>query len=322
MLHWLLDRARRLRTLVLVWLGVWRGRWRRGIVHVAGVRFLPTAPAVRSWRYGLYTPAGLRDGEPAPLIVLLHGCKQRALSFALASGWTHFADRAAVRLLCPQQRRLANLFHCWNWFHPLAQSGRGELDAILEMIDDIATRVRVDAQRVAAVGMSAGGGVAALLAFHHPQRFRAVAAVAAPPLLGTFSLHDPRAVMRRGLSTDPLLALGARREACAPLAIVHGAADQVVNPRCAEQLAAQALESLRRAGIRADKVEAAPDDAIIANTDFRAGGRLVLRSVLIRDAGHVWTGGPGGHPFCERGGAPLTALVARFLSDTGLFDPT
>lgn len=320
MLRWLLDRARRLRTLLLVWLGIWRGRWRRGRVYISGFRFFPGAPAVRSWRYGLYAPAGLRDAEAAPLIVVLHGCKQRALGFAFASGWTRFADRAGVRLLCPQQRRLANLYRCWNWFHPLAQSGRGELDAIVAMIDDVAIRVCVDAQRIAAVGMSAGGAAAALLAFHYPRRFRAVAAVAAPPLLGTFGMHDPRAVMRRGLSTDPLLALGTRREACAPLAIVHGAADEVVNPRCAEQLAAQALESLRRAGIQTNKVETAPDEAILANTDFRAGERLVLRSLLIRDAGHVWTGGPGGHPFCERSGAPLTAIVARFLRDAGLFD--
>lgn len=320
MWRWLLDWARRLRTLALVWLGLWRGRWRRGRVHVGGIRFFPGAPAVRSWRYGLYAPAGLRDDQAAPLIVVLHGCRQRALRFAQASGWTRLADRAGVRLLCPQQRRLANLFHCWNWFHPLAQNGRGELDAIAAMIDDVASRVNVDAQRIAAVGLSAGGALAALLAFHRPDRFRAVVAVAAPPLLGAFSLHDPRAVMRSGLRGDPLLALGTRREACAPLAIVHGAADEVVNPRCAEQLAAQALESLRRAGVQPVKHETAADAALVVNADFRADTRLVLRTLLIRDAGHVWTGGPGGHPYCERSGVPLTGLAARFLRDTGVFN--
>jgi len=322
MVPWPLDRVRRLRTWLLVRAGLWRGEWRRGRVRIAaGVRMFPWALAVsarRSWRYGLYAPAGLRDDEAAPLIVVLHGCKQRALTFAFASGWTRFADRAGVRLLCPEQRRLANVLRCWNWFHPLAQAGRGELDAIVAMIDDAAARVRVDATRVAAVGLSAGGGLAALLAFHHAARFRAVVAVAAPPLLGA-GMHDPQGVMRRGLALDPLLALGTRNEPCAPLAIVHGSADAVVAPRCAEELLAQALESLRRAGLEPSLAEATPDEGAVASTDYRAASRLVVRSVLIHGAGHAWTGGPGGHPYCESGGVPLTPLCARFLRDAGLF---
>jgi poly(hydroxyalkanoate) depolymerase family esterase len=318
MLQWLIARTRRLRTWVLVRLGLWRGRWRRGRVAVDGIRFLPGFPAVRSWRYGLYAPAGLRDDDPAPLLVVLHGCKQRALNFAYAAGWTEFADRAGVRLMCPDQRRLANFFRCWNWFHPLAQGGKGELDVINRMVDDAMARVRVTSGAVAAVGLSAGGGIAALLAFHYPRRFRAVVAVAAPPLLG-MHVHNPQGVLRRGLSLSPLLALGTRHQACAPLAILHGASDEVVSPRCAEQLLAQAVESLRRAGIRPAREETTAETAPVAITDFRTESGLVLRSVLVRGAGHAWTGGPGGHPFCERRGAPLTALCARFLRDAGLF---
>ncbi|MGH8671117.1 MAG: PHB depolymerase family esterase, partial [Burkholderiales bacterium] len=120
---------RALRTLLLVRLGLWRKQWRRGRIEVPGMRFLGQL-AVRTWRYGLYAPAGMADDESAPLIVVLHGCRQRALSFAYAAGWTDFADRSRVRLLCPDQRRLANLFRCWNWFHSSAQRGQGELDVV------------------------------------------------------------------------------------------------------------------------------------------------------------------------------------------------
>jgi len=306
---------RRLRTFIFIRLGLWRGRWRRAQVEVGGVRFFAGAFEVRFWRYGLYSPGGLRDDVPAPLIVVLHGCKQRALNFAFATGWTGFADRASVRLLCPDQRRIANLFRCWNWFHPLAQGGRGELDVITAMLDDAAKHVRIES--VAAVGMSAGGALAALLAFHHPARFRAVVAFAAPPLIG-MNMQNPRTVMERGLSMSPLIALGARHDACARLAIVQGTSDDVVNPRCAQQLLAQAVESQRRAGVQADKVEVTPETAEVAVTDFRTQTGTVLRSVLVRGLGHVWTGGPGGHPFCERKGAPLTALCVQFLRDAGV----
>jgi poly(hydroxyalkanoate) depolymerase family esterase len=324
MFSWSLDRVRSLRTWLLVRFVRWRGEWRRGHVRVATeARLLPWALPIgrarRPWRYGLYAPAGLRDDEAAPLIVVLHGCRQRALSFAFASGWTSFADRAGVRLLAPEQRRLANVLRCWNWFLRQAQGGHGELDAIVAMIDDAARRVAVDVSRVGAVGLSAGGALAALLAFHRPALFRAVVAVAAPPLLGSAGVHDPHGVMRRGLVSDPLVALGSAREACAPLAIVHGSADQVVVPRCADQLLSQALESLRRAGLQPEPAETAPEEPGIASADYRAGSKLVVRSILIHDAGHAWTGGPGGHPYCERSGVPLTALCARFLRDAGLF---
>jgi poly(hydroxyalkanoate) depolymerase family esterase len=307
---------RRLRTWLFVRLGLWRGRWRRAQVEVSGVRFFAGRVNVRRWRYGLYSPAGLHDTDPAPLIVVLHGCKQRALNFAFATGWTAFADRASVRLLCPDQRRFANFYRCWNWFHPLAQGGRGELDVVLAMLDDAAKRVRLEA--VAAIGMSAGGALAALLAFHHPDRFRAVAVVAAPPLIG-MNMQNPQSVLQRGMSISPLLALGARHQACSRLAILHGTADDVVNLRCAEQLLAQAVESQRRAGVHPTRTEVTPESADVAITDFRTPTGAVLRAILVRGLGHIWTGGPGGHPFCERGGTPLTALCVQFLRDAGVF---
>jgi len=318
MLAWLIRRARALRNWLFVRLRIWRGRWRRGRVRVPGVRFLPGHLPLRTWRYGLYAPGGLRDDESAPLVVVLHGCKQRALSFAYAAGWMDFADSARVRLLCPDQRRLANFFRCWNWFHPSAQSGQGELAVVAAMIDDAAKRVRVDENAVAAIGMSAGGALAALLAFHSPRRFRAVVTVAAAPLLGRFSVQNPHGVMQRGVALDPLLALGTRRESCAPLAIIHGSADDVVHPRCAEQLLAQAVESFRRTGRGAAPGATVEGAAGAMITDYRADGELLLRRIDVQGMGHAWTGGPGGHRYCERSGAPLTTLCGQFLRDVGM----
>jgi len=320
MLAWLIPRARALRTWLFVRLGLWRGRWRRGQVRGPSLRFLPGHLAVRTWRYGLYAPGGLRDDESAPLVVVLHGCKQRALRFAYAAGWTDFADTARVRLLCPDQRRLANLYRCWNWFHSAAQSGQGELTVVAAMIDDVAKRVRVDQNAVAAVGISAGGALAALLAFHCAKRFRAVITVAAAPLLGSFNVQNPHGVMQRGVALNPVLALGAGQEACAPLAIIHGTADDVVHPRCAEQLQAQAVESFRRAGKHATPGSTAAGSTGTTVTDYRANGELLLRRIDVQGLGHAWTGGPGGHRYCERSGAPLTALCGQFLRDVGMLE--
>jgi poly(hydroxyalkanoate) depolymerase family esterase len=314
------EYLRRLRTWLLVRLGLWRGQWRRGRTTIEVGRLLPGLRARRTWRYGLYIPGGLRDDECAPLIVVLHGCRQRALSFSVASGWVAHADQARVRLLCPDQRRLSNLLRCWNWFDSHAQRGLGELQVIMSMIDEVARSVSVDTRSIAAVGISAGGALAALLAFHHPGRFRAVATVAAPPLLGNYNLQNPGLVMQHGLARDPALSLGAATTACAALAIIHGREDAVVNPRCAEQLLAQAAESYRRARIETERRERADPSASAAVTEYHAGGTLVLRRIEISRLGHGWTGGPGGHPFCERAGPALTAMCVQFLQEVG-FSP-
>jgi poly(3-hydroxybutyrate) depolymerase len=269
-----------------------RALWRHGSVHHGRSQRM-------TWRYGLYTPRGLRDGEGTPLIVLLHGCTQRGVGFAQASGWTRLADEARVRLLCPEQRREANRHGCWNWFHAEAQNGHGELGVIHAMVDDVRKTTPIDKKAIAAVGISAGGALSALLAFHSAKRFRAVIAVAAPPLLDNSGLD-------------------AKRHSCAPLAIIHGTADRIVPPHCADRLEAQALESLRRAGKNPEREARAPEIERATVTDFRARGKLLLRRVDLHGHGHAWTGGPGGHHYCVRSGAPLTALCHSFLRDVGM----
>jgi poly(hydroxyalkanoate) depolymerase family esterase len=317
MFRWLAERLLRLRTWLAVRLGLLRGQWRRGRVSVAGVHWLGGPFAVHVWRYGLYAPPGLRDDEAAPLLVVLHGCRQRAPGFAYAAGLTKLADRARLRLLCPQQRRLANLYRCWNWFMPQAQRGEGEIRVIRAMIDDVASRVPVQAGAVAAVGLSAGGALAALLAFHLGDRIRAVIAVAAPPLLGGHNLQDPRDVMKRGLRLPAVMALGVKQGACVPLSIVHGAEDAVVGPRCADQLQEQALASLSREGIEVARCEATSEAATTV-ADFRDSRALRLRRIDVAGLGHEWSGGPGGHPYCVGHGAPLAALCEQFLRDAGV----
>ncbi|MGH6624113.1 MAG: extracellular catalytic domain type 1 short-chain-length polyhydroxyalkanoate depolymerase, partial [Burkholderiaceae bacterium] len=305
---------RTLRTWLWVRIGALRGRWHRGQVRAPEAVLFPGPFAALfasdRWRYGLYCPPGLDDAATAPLFVLLHGCKQSALRFAVATGWTAHADRARVRLLCPEQRRSANPYRCWNWFTPAAQRGVGEQAMILAAIDDTRERVAIDEGNVVVIGLSAGGAMAALLAFHHPARLRAAIAVAAPPLLGPLNVQDPRDVMKEGLRA-PAETSVRHLAPCAPLAVIHGTADEVVNPRCAEQLIEQVLATHRSKDVTFSTISEAP----FRSVDYRSSDGLVARRISIAGLAHGWTGGPGGHDYCEAGGAPLVALCAQFLRD-------
>ena len=333
----------RLRTWLLVRLALLRGAWRRGQVTLPATPLAPLL-ANHTWSYALYCPPGLRDDAAAPLVVLLHGCRQRALGFAQASGWVRAAQDHGFRLLCPQQRSRANLWRCWNWFTPAAQRGAGELDVVREMLEAVAGRVTLSERGVAVVGLSAGGGLAALLAFHAADRIAAAVTVAAPPLLGRVSAQDPRDVMARGLTVAPALAL-AGSAPVAPLLLMHGRADTVVAPVCGEQLAEQAaraaersgaswqaqpavaieagtqIDALRVARVPAGATAAAAGDAVAAPAgagDTSNAPSLALRVLWLDALGHAWTGAPGGHPYVEPAGPPLTALALRFLREVGV----
>lgn len=312
----LLQWLARLRIWLRVRLGLWRGQWRRRQVSVPSARLFPAPFASATWSYGLYCPAGLHDDTPAPLVVLLHGCRQRALGFAVASGFVRAAEAQRFRLLCPQQRRRANLWHCWNWFTPAAQRGAGELEVVRAMLDDATSQAQVAVSKVGVVGLSAGGALATLLAFHAADRVAAAVAVASPPLLGRTSLQDPRDVMKRGLAVPPVLALSGRA-AVAPLMIVHGRADSVVAPICGEQLIEQACRAHERSGGALEAV-ATKDTSGTAVIDHRGGDALALRVVWIDALGHAWSGGSGGHPYVEQGGDPLTDRALQFLRDAGV----
>ena len=128
-----------------------------------------------------YVPA---DREAAaPLIVVLHGCKQKAVKFARDAGWLALADRAGLALLLPEQKGLPSFLYdiyvfpwvvalwgannqnaCFNWFEPEDTArDRGEALSIRQMIDAMIERYSVDRSRVYVVGLSAGGAMAAVM---------------------------------------------------------------------------------------------------------------------------------------------------------------
>src|SRR5262245_12231605 len=83
-----------------------------------------------------YIPARLRD--PAPLVVVLHGCTQKAEDYFDRSGWAEYADRHGFALLFPQQQFANNFNKCFS-FAELGDSQRdnGEALSIKHMIDEM-----------------------------------------------------------------------------------------------------------------------------------------------------------------------------------------
>ena len=300
-----------------------RGRWVAGSAADARGR-LAIAPFVAPRRqFLLYVPRGYTRWRRNALIVLCHGCQQTPEDFATGTRIAEFADARRALVLMPRQRTTANAWSCWNWFDPASAAGEGEAAIIAAMTCKVARRHPVDARRVVAAGMSAGGALAAILGLRYASLYRAVVAHSGIACGAAATPLGAKAVLRDGPQTD-VVAIGrdAREHARrVPLLAIQGMADDVVAPRNATALCAQYLA---RAGFDCDgeTLPAASADRRVADEEkplrireWRDDGGLVARLVEIDGLGHAWSGGDAALRFNAADAPDALAMVGEFLRD-------
>ena len=210
-----------------------------------------------------YVPAGVKT--PAPLVVVLHGCKQKAATFARDAGWLALAESAKVTLLLPEQKGLNPFWYdvawvapwvtllgannqnaCFNWFEPGDTArDRGEAHSIMQMIDAMISKYPVDRSRVYIVGLSAGAAMTAAMLSAYPERFAGGAIVAGVAYGCADNVARALHCMNPGVDRKPeewLAALGASPASPSrypPVSIWHGDADERVVPRNRVELVEQ-----------------------------------------------------------------------------------
>jgi poly(hydroxyalkanoate) depolymerase family esterase len=262
-------------------------------------------------RYRLYTPSGLQRMDPLPLVVMLHGCAQDAQALAACTNMNRLAQRERFVVLYPEQDRLANLQNCWNWYD--TQSGRAqrEADSVASAIDHICQTQAVDPRRVALVGLSAGAGLAALLAARQPARFAAVVmhsgvgpglARSSASALG--AMHGSRG----GMPLTPMAA-GPHLPA---LLVIQGSADPIVAPGNGA-LAAQRWADCAGAHAGQPRSVQRGKRYPATVTDYRLSGRLVATLCLIQGLGHAWSGGAAGQAYSEPRGPDAARMAWSFM---------
>jgi len=143
-----------------------------------------------------YVPDGLPPS--APLVVVMHGCAQRAAAFAQESGWTKIADELKVALVLPEtDKPLAN--GCFTWYNPGDVSrDHGEALSIKNMVDKMKADHGIDAKRIFATGLSAGGAMTSVMLATYPDVFAGGAIVAGLPYGCATSLPEAFQCMSTG----------------------------------------------------------------------------------------------------------------------------
>ncbi|TDG26247.1 PHB depolymerase family esterase [Paraburkholderia silviterrae] len=275
--------------------------------------------ASRALAYGLYLPPGLPTAD-MPLVVMLHGCQQTMDSFAEGTRMNLLADKHGFAVVYPEQSVQGHPHQCWHWYDARQPAGGGEAAAIVSLVDTLVQEHGFDRSRVYLAGLSAGAGLAALLAVSAPGHFAAVALHSGPAFGEARSGVSALDVMRRGLHHDPVALvdgqLAGRRHPGMPALIVHGAADPVVAPVNAEQLATQflRLNDLADAhGVRQGVVSHEHDGEGYTVQDYRRDGASVVRLCRVSALDHAWSGGDDTVPFHSATGPDASAMIWDFF---------
>jgi poly(hydroxyalkanoate) depolymerase family esterase len=282
--------------------------------------------------YFLYTPEGLEDAAPAPLLVMLHGCTQGAGDVARGTRWNEVADRHGFRVVYPEQGREHNEQGCWNWFEGRHQRrGAGEPAVLAGLTREVVAGEHgpdVDPQRVWLAGMSAGGAMATVLAATYPEVFSAVGVHSGLPYRTATSQPAAWEAMGRGggepgrRGEEAFEAMGAAARVM-PVVVVHGTGDHVVSPVNGDELVEQWLTANRLAG--ADVGEPSG----VAHGDGEAGhaytryewidgeGRLVQEYLRVEGLGHAWSGGDRRGSYADPRGPDATQAMCDFFTRAG-----
>ena len=191
-----------------------------------------------------YVP-GVREKRPA-LVVVLHGCGQKAAAYDIGTGWSELAARYGFALLFPEQKSANNANTCFNWFTP-ADTVRdsGEPHSIRQMIAKMSADYKIDPERIYITGLSAGGAMASVMLATYPEVFAAGSIIAGLPYGVAGNLQDALKSMYR----PPVHAadmLGESVRAASPhkgrwprLSIWHGSGDSTVSPVNGEEIVRQ-----------------------------------------------------------------------------------
>ena len=282
-----------------------------------GARFIEGAysnPA-GSRAYRLFIPSGYQ-GQPLPLVVMLHGCTQSPEDFATGTRMNFIAEEQNCFVVYPAQRNEANKAKCWNWFRTADQQrGRGEPSLIAGITRKIMRDYSVDPKRVYVGGLSAGAAAAAIMGATYNDLYAAIGVHSGLACGTAIDLPSAFVAMRQGGGSDDRAILGDGPPV--PTIVFHGDRDVTVHPCNSDQVLEQSMRTTRtQKKVLRGRVPGGHAYTRTIHTD--ASGRGIFEQWNIHGAGHAWSGGSLAGSYTDPRGPDATRKMLRFFLEHSL----
>jgi len=289
--------------------------------------------------YFVYTPENYRIGIRVPLIVMLHGCIQTTIDFAIGTQMNQLAERYNFVVVYPQQLSIYNPALCWNWFNPSNQvRGAGESAIIAGIVQEIENNISqwtIDRHRIYVTGFSAGAAMAVILGATYPDIFAAIGVhsgaeygAITSPLSGglAFLLGGPDPI-QQGKAAFAVMGSFAR---VVPTIVFHGTEDPISWPINGKQVVQQWMETdflASHGTYHADFNHPSstmkgtiPGGHIYTVDKWNAtNGNEVEEFWLINGMGHAWSGG-NPYNFTDLQGPGASLAMYTFFKDHPMND--
>lgn len=270
--------------------------------------------------YRLFIPSRYQ-GQPVPLIVMLHGCTQSPDDFAAGTRMNFIAEEQTCFVVYPAQPSEANRAKCWNWFRTADQRrGRGEPSLIAGITRLIMRDYSVDPKRVYVGGLSAGAAAAAIMGATYHDLYAATGIHSGLACGAAIDLPSAFVAMRQGGqaassgSGDRIILTSGPP---VPTIVFHGDRDMTVHPSNADHILEQFTRTTSTQKIRyRGRVPGGHAYTRTVHTD--ASGREIFEHWNIHGAGHAWSGGSPAGSYTDPRGPDATREMLRFFLEHSL----
>jgi poly(hydroxyalkanoate) depolymerase family esterase len=275
-----------------------------------GARFIEGtySNAAGSRAYRLFIPSRYQ-GQPLPLVVMLHGCTQSPDDFAAGTRMNFIAEEQTCFVVYPAQRSEANQAKCWNWFRTADQKrGRGEPSLIAGITRQIMRDYSVDPSRVYVGGLSAGAAAAAIMGATYNDLYAAIGVHSGLACGAATDLPSAFVAMRQGGGSDHGVSDGPP----VPTIVFHGDRDTTVHPNNGDQILELSVRTTStQKKVHRGQVPGGHAYTLTIHSD--ASGRAILEHWSIHGAGHAWSGGSPAGSYTDPRGPDATREMLRFF---------
>ncbi|SHN80720.1 extracellular catalytic domain type 1 short-chain-length polyhydroxyalkanoate depolymerase [Bradyrhizobium erythrophlei] len=256
--------------------------------------------------YKLFVPSSYHQGQPLPLVVMLHGCTQSPDDFAAGTRMNFIAQEQNCLVVYPAQPSGANPSKCWNWFRAADQRrDEGEPSLIAGITRRVMQDYSVDPKRVFVAGFSAGGAAAAVMGATYSDLYAAVGIHSGLAYGAASDMPSSFAAMRQGGKG------GRQGGPMIPTIIFHGDRDTTVHPDNGAHLVEHAIgATTTRKKVHRGEIPRGHGYTRTTHTD---GEREILEHWNVHGAGHAWSGGSPAGSFTDGEGPDATKEMLRFF---------